>query len=86
MYHVLPFRPSDSWKKVPNILIYTGRRFHTALYNDIRCLLRSLLGADSYTIYHLQHEHISAMPWEDNCELVVIATQQVSDWGELVGK
>ncbi|ESP03603.1 hypothetical protein LOTGIDRAFT_171252, partial [Lottia gigantea] len=70
--------------KPPNILIYSGHDDSSvSRFSQVNDLIRHCINQETYTVYHLKHEHLFKTPWQDNTALLILsraeATPEVDD-------
>lgn len=62
--------------KPPNITVYCGKEDTKEAFDRIRSVLEQTVDNERYVIYQVVHAEISTVPWLDNTELLVLASEE----------
>ncbi|CAD5110874.1 DgyrCDS239 [Dimorphilus gyrociliatus] len=65
--------------KPPNVLVYTERSAKEDSFLALKETLRSILGANNYTFYHLSEEKALGYPWKENTTLLIIMDKTLKE-------
>ena len=65
--------------KPPNVLIYCGKKDRQSAYDAMKRLISRCIRTSRYVIYLLKHDDVLTKPWQDNTELLIIASDKVYD-------
>ena len=62
--------------KPPNITVYCGKEDSKESFDRIRSVLEQCVDNERYVIYQVVHSEMSTVPWSDNTELLVLASEE----------
>lgn len=62
--------------KPPNITVYCGKEDSKESFDRIRSVLEQCVDKERYVIYQVVHNEMNTVPWSDNTELLVLASEE----------
>ncbi|KAJ8317519.1 hypothetical protein KUTeg_005423 [Tegillarca granosa] len=70
----------SNWQmKPPNVMVYCGKKDSQRKFDNVKAILEQCLNPECYVIYHLQHDMVHNVPWDDNTALLIVSGHHLSD-------
>lgn len=70
----------SSWQmKPPNVMVYCGKKDTQRKFDNVKAIIEQCLNSECYVIYHLKHDMVHTVPWDDNTALLIVSGYNLSD-------